>query len=82
MSYQFQTAHGSWCKEPYKGECLLFSTDGTRLGADIAHQFGTINEQEIIDTESIGTTADNAKHLTGMDAEQAEWESEDGAAWL
>jgi hypothetical protein len=81
MSYAYKTSHGPWCEEPYKGECLLFSTDGTRLGADIAHQFSITSEREIIETEMIGTAADNAKRLDGMDAEQAEWDSEDGTAW-
>lgn len=74
-------SHGTWCKQPYKGECKNFSTDGTRLGADIAHQFGTMDEKEIAETEEIGTVRENARHLTGMDAEQAEWESGDGSAW-
>jgi hypothetical protein len=77
----FTRDHGPYCPEPYTGECLRFSTDGSRLGADIAHTFGTTNEQEIIETESIGTVADNARHLTGMDEEQAEWESDHGGAW-
>lgn len=73
-------AHGTWCKEPYKGDCVLFSTDGTRLGADIAHQFGTMDEEEIKATNRIGTLEDNTDKLTGMTAEQREWEGIDDAA--
>ncbi len=70
-----EVKHGPHCKIPYNRECQKFSTDGTRLGADIAHQFGTTSEREIMETESIGTlawTRDNC--MTGMDEEQQDWE--------
>ena len=54
------------------------------MGADIAHMFGTTDEEEIKNNreESIGTMAYHQKHsMTGMDPEQAEWESEDASAW-
>lgn len=78
---RFTKSHGPWCPEPYSGECKKFSTDGSRLGADIAHQFGTTDEENIKATNETGTTADNAKKLTGMEEEQAEWESTDSEAW-
>jgi hypothetical protein len=71
--------HGPHCPQPYKGACLKFSTDGTRLGADIAHTFSTTNEQEIIEDEENGIPDAN-KHLTGMIAEQREWEGLDDPA--
>lgn len=63
---------GRWFKLP---ECREFSTDGTRMGADIAHEFGTTDEEEI---KRIGW----ARHerdipLTGMEEEQADWEADE-----
>lgn len=81
MKEGFTRAHGPFCREPYTGECKQFSTDGTRLGTDIAHQFGTTDEREIAHTDSIGTMAYHQRHsMTGMSAEQREWEGYDDAA--
>jgi hypothetical protein len=78
---RFTRAYGPFCREPYVGECRQFSTDGTRLGAEIAHEFSTTDEEEIKETNETGTIRDNVKRLTGMDAEQPEWESTDSEAW-
>lgn len=78
---RFTRAHGPECVTPYVGECKEFSTDGTRLGADIAHQFRTTDEEEIKASDSLDPTDAGKKHLTGMDAEQAEWESADSEGW-
>lgn len=76
------TTHDEHCPRPYKGDCLKFSTDGTRLGVEIAHTMATDDEEEIIRSSDLGSMAWVAKNkLEGMDAEQAEWESEDGTAW-
>lgn len=73
--------HGDFCQQPYKGECLEFSTDGTRLGTDIAHTMGTMDEQEIKEIHRNKLVpGDNADWLTGMSAEQREWEGLDDAA--
>lgn len=73
--------HGDFCHQPYRGECLEFSTDGTRLGADIAHTMGTTDEQEIKDIHRQKLLpGSNADWLTGMTAEQREWEGYDDAA--
>lgn len=56
-------------------ECREFSTDGTAMGAIIAHQMGTTSESEI--TAMIAEENRNVvqQRLTGMDEEQADWES-------
>ncbi len=62
--------HGPHCSEPYNAECLRFSTDGSRMGAFIAHSMGTDSEEEIM-----RRGVDSLKpQLTGMDAEQADWD--------
>jgi hypothetical protein len=69
--------HDPWCKWPKGEPCRRFSTDGTRLGADIAHTMGTMDEQEIVrrgQTEFAGSTG---SQLTGMPLEQADWESDE-----
>lgn len=64
--------HDPSCTYPVGAPCTRFSTDGTALGAAIAHQMGTTDEEEIIE---IGRTSlDAKKHLTGMDEEQADWD--------
>lgn len=60
---------GKWFK---LAECREFSTDGTALGADIAHTMGTMDEDEIVNTP-----IERDQELTGMDEEQAEWDAED-----
>lgn len=65
--------HGPECPHPLRGECLLFSTDGTRMGAEIAHAMGTDDEDEIVALSRF--SIDGNRHLTGMAEEQAEWES-------
>lgn len=75
--------HGDQCVRPLRGKCLKFSTDGTRLGADIAHEFGTTDEKEI----AYRTPPESEREfpLTGMPEEQADWdEGEDSVydeAW-
>ena len=60
-------------------ECREFSTDGTAIGATIAHTFGTTDEEEI---QRIGAQRDKAERealLTGMDEEQDDWEEDEVA---
>ena len=63
---------GKWYQ---RKECREFSTDGTALGADIAHTMGTADEKEI--KQRGADDFSDEKHLTGMDAEQADWDSEE-----
>lgn len=56
-------------------ECQRFSTDGTALGADIAHTYGTNDEDEIREIQRSETRDEWEQHLTGMGEEQREWES-------
>jgi hypothetical protein len=55
-------------------DCREFSTDGTAMGAFIAHTFGTTDEDEI---QRIGEERDKAERmalLTGVDEEQDDWD--------
>lgn len=65
---------GKWYKAK---ECREFSTDGTAMGAVIAHTFGTTDEEEI---QRIGDERDWSERraaLTGMKEEQADWEADE-----
>lgn len=73
MKHNLQCPRSSgWFKSK---ECQRFSTDGTALGADIAHTYGTTDEGEIRDIQRSREREDWEKHLTGMEEEQREWES-------
>lgn len=76
MSGRRGQEHSEFCDWPDGPPCRRFSTDGTRVGADIAHTFGTTDESEIarMGWEELER---NSQPLTGMDAEQEEWESLD-----
>jgi hypothetical protein len=69
-----------WEKGGYP--CRKWSTDGTRLGADIAHTMRTADETEIAAgdqdrlDEGIGIGAAR-RALTGMAEEQADWDAID-----
>lgn len=69
------SAHDPWCKWEQGGApCRKFSTDGTLLGADIAHSMGTTDESKIL--EHFGVFHLNGERvLTGMDEEQEDWEA-------
>jgi hypothetical protein len=54
--------------------CREFSTDGTSLGAEIAHSMGTDSEAEIIRQGWIAEDFNRQPDLTGMTEEQADWE--------
>jgi hypothetical protein len=64
--------HDGNCAWPNGEPCRKFSTDGTRLGAEIAHTMGTTDEEEIIRRE---TERIRSEELTGMPEEQAEWDA-------
>lgn len=66
--------HGQHCPTPLRGDCLKFSTDGTRLGADIAHVMGTSSEDEIMSLAHEEYERKKRDALTGMSEEQADWE--------
>jgi hypothetical protein len=61
--------HGEHCPTPYRGDCLTFSTDGTRIGVEIAHTMGTMDEDEILNRALSPT------FMSDVDKEQADWES-------
>lgn len=50
------------------------STDGTRLGADIAELMGTTDEEEITEMGLQDIRRSFSESLTGMGEEQADWE--------
>jgi len=64
---------GKWFKSE---ECRRFSTDGTAMGAMIAHQMGTTDEDEIKQMIEEEDRNNRRQALTGMEEEQAEWESD------
>lgn len=63
--------HDPSCRYPVGPPCRRFSTDGTRLGAAIAHTMGTTSEEEIIDN---GT---GLPFESDIEAEQRDWESDE-----
>lgn len=67
--------HCEWKNGWYiRPECRAYSTDGTALGAEIAHTMGTDSEEEI---SSNALLHPEDVPLTGMVAEQAEWEADE-----
>ena len=70
--------HDPWCKWEEGGEpCRKFSTDGTRLGAQIAHTMGTTDEQRILDEYDVSRRNADRQRLTGMPEEQADWKEDE-----
>jgi hypothetical protein len=71
--------HDSKCPKSGKWyvskECREFSTDGTGMGALIAHTFGTTDEAEIEEIGRQQNLRERQANLTGMTEEQADWES-------
>ena len=65
---------GKWYRAK---ECREFSTDGTAMGAIIAHQFGTCDENEIQRQSEEEVRNLNKRSLTGMAEEQADWEADE-----
>lgn len=69
-------SHAPGCKWAEGGEpCRRFSTDGTRLGSQIAHEMGTTDEDAIARMGEDTITGAARASLTGMPEEQADWES-------
>jgi len=70
--------HGSQCERSGKWylsrECREFSTDGTAMGAIIAHLYGTDDENTIEMIQEAERRWEVQKNLTGMKEEQADWE--------
>lgn len=71
------TGHSPNCRWPTGEPCRKFSTDGTRLGAQIAHTMGTTDEDEIANMAETTITGAARASLTGMIEEQADWEEDD-----
>lgn len=69
--------HGPNCKWPQGEPCREYSTDGTRLGAQIAHTMGTTDEEAITAQHRNDERNAARQALTGMPEEQAEWENLD-----
>ena len=65
---------GKWYKLQ---ECREFSTDGTVMGALIAHQMGTTSESEIQALVAAENRNAARQSLTGMEEEQADWEEDE-----
>lgn len=68
--------HSPSCRWPIGAPCRRFSTDGTRLGAAIAHQMGTDDEEEIKRQAASDLKREIDQSLTGMEAEQADWDGD------
>lgn len=69
--------HDPSCKWPNGYPCRRFSTDGTALGAEIAHSMGTTSEREILVMRGHPLEPDaRGGEMTGMPEEQADWEEE------
>lgn len=68
--------HGPSCRWPDGPPCRQFSTDGTRLGAAIAHEMGTTDEQEIVERGMRSNWEERQAALTGMEEEQADWDGD------
>lgn len=64
--------HDSGCKFPNGMPCRRFSTDGTLLGAYIAHTMNTTDEKEIARRGRL-----QPEFESDVDEEQADWESND-----
>jgi hypothetical protein len=66
--------HDPDCAWEYGGApCLRFSTDGTALGAEIAHTMGTTSEAEII---LMGERDRQSAFVSDVEEEQADWDRE------
>ncbi len=78
MDFEKPESHGSHCERAgiwyVRKECREFSTDGSGLGARIAHLYGTTCSKTIDMIQEAEMRADKFKHLTGMEEEQKEWE--------
>jgi hypothetical protein len=70
-------AHDPDCKWPFGEPCRKFSTDGTRLGADIAHAMGTTSEA-IIAAGRAPNDDTPPPFVSDVDEEQADWEADEG----
>lgn len=73
--------HDEYCERSGKWyklrACQEFSTDGTSLGAAIAHLYGTTDEKEIERLQAEERRGEMKSHLTGMEDEQADWDAEE-----
>lgn len=76
LSEQRATAlHAPDCTWPLGQPCLKFSTDGTRLGAEIAHSMGTTSEVLIAQGKAPNDD-DPPPFVSDVDDEQADWEAD------
>jgi hypothetical protein len=70
-------AHDPECKWPLGPPCIKFSTDGTRLGAEIAHTMGTTSE--VLIAQGKAPNDDRPEpFVSDVDEEQADWEADEG----
>lgn len=67
--------HDPKCTWPRGKPCLRFSTDGTRLGADIAHTMGTTSEVLIAQGKAPNDDYP-PPFASDVAAEQADWEAD------
>lgn len=68
--------HDPKCTWPRGKPCLRFSTDGTRLGAEIAHTMGTTSEVLIAQGKAPNDDYP-PPFASDVAAEQADWEAEE-----
>ena len=69
--------HKYTARQPERKECREFSTDGTGMGARIAHLYGTKDDHVIEKIQEAEHRAEVLANLTGMDEEQRDWECVD-----
>lgn len=73
--------HSDRCAWPHGLPCLNFSTDGTRLGAEIAHAMNLNREESIEALVRWQDERDKRERLTGMPEEQADWDKDCECNW-
>jgi hypothetical protein len=64
--------HSPDCRWPLGSPCRTYSTEGTALGAVIAHTMGTTSEEEITRRYDV-----LERFVSDIEAEQADWESDE-----
>jgi len=67
-----EPGHAKWCRWPSGPPCREFSTDGTLLGAEIAHAMGTTSDAQIA---LMGRQEAQSAFVSDVEEEQADWDS-------
>jgi hypothetical protein len=69
--------HDPDCTWPRGKPCLRFSTDGTLMGAEIAHTMGTTSEVVIAQGKAPNDDTPLPPFTSDIEAEQADWEADE-----